>query len=402
MASNNNERNRSWRSLQRDAAPLLEPRLAVSQQGCLKALLLALEQHLLRSLADRTAVVEFLRRFPDVYGSCNEEIYDRPLAAEAYAYVHLPSRYFSWWTVFTELLAKGAMPMRDSSLRALDVGAGPGPASYALIDFYQTVGQAVSSLEDRDRFRRLQVPRPEVVMVESSPAMSHLVHLLSESRGLGGPFGAHFNDFFSLRLARTREINARIRRGLELEIMDEWDVGGTGVEWILREEYAGWDQPDRYQLCLISNFLTLPRVLQQASEALSGVKKTLPAGGTIVVMGAAGRDGPYDAIYRELQRHMRGLHHLKVSGRYKSNVDDQSQEDFRAFYLRIKSHIESFGVDTGEVLSSRPEILQLVTARWRPDNKVRIPPFRIEVFREGNQRMSRRYRREKVLADRLA
>jgi len=400
VASDSKIGSESWRSLQRDAAPLLGSRLAESRQECTRALLSALEQHLLRSLCDKASVIEFLRRFPDVYQSCNEEIYDRPLAAEAYAYVHLPSRYCSWWSVFTELLISGVMPMRDSGLRALDVGAGPGPASYALIDFSEAVGRAVIGLGDHDRFRRLQTPRPDVVMVESSPAMSRLVHLLSESRGLGGPFGAQFDDFFSLRLARTREMNSWIRRELESKIMDEWDVGVTGAEWILREDYTGWDQPDRYQLCLISNFLTLPRVLEQASEALRGVKRTLPAGGTIVVMGAAGQSGPYAAIYREVQRHMRGLHHLKVSGRYQPSVDDQLQESFRIFNLGIKNHIEGFGVDASEVLSAWPNILQLVEKRWRPDNRVRIPPFRIEVFRAGNQRMSRRYRRENTLAER--
>jgi hypothetical protein len=253
-------------------------RLDVSRQDSVGSLLLALEKCLLQSLSDKESAIEFLRRIPDVYESCNEEIYDRPLAAEAYAYIHLPSRYCSWWTVFAELLTNGRMPMRDAGLRVLDVGAGPGPASYALIDFTNAVGQAILALEDFDQFRRLQTPRPEVVMIESSPAMSHFVHVLSEIRGLGGPFGAQFDDFFALRLERTREINAKIRYRFESRIMDEWDVGATGAEWILREEYAGWDQPDRYHLCLISNFLTLPRVLEQASIALKGVRKTLPAG----------------------------------------------------------------------------------------------------------------------------
>jgi hypothetical protein len=387
------EKSKSWRSLQRDAALLIGPQLAASRRKGISGLLLSLEQLLLQALSDEEAAVEFLRRMPDVYGSCNEDIYNRPLAAEAYAYIHLPIRYCAWWAVFTELLADGVMPMRDSGLLALDVGAGPGPASYALIDFSEAVGQAVLGLEDCDRFRRLQTRRPEVVMVESSPAMSRLVHVLSEIRGRGGPFGAKFDDFFSLRLARTREINAQIRRDLESRIMDEWDVGEIGAKWIMREDYAGWDQPDRYHLCLISNFLTLPQVMQQASEALKGVKKTLPAGGTIAAMGSPGQNGPYAAIYRELQRQMQGLRHLGVSGKHRSEIDDQSQEDFRNFYLNIKNHIEGFGADVDEILSPWPNIHKLVKSRWQSGNKVPGANFRLEVFRAGSQRMSRRHRR---------
>jgi hypothetical protein len=386
VESDSGEQDRTWRSLQRDVAPLIGSQLAASRRECVSRLLLALEQYLLLSLRDKDSMIEFLRRIPDVYARCNEGIYDLPLAAEAYAYIHLASRYCSWWKVFTELLINGWMPMRDEGLRALDVGAGPGPASYALIDFSRAVDQAILGLDNCDQFRRLRTPRPEVVMIESSPAMSHFVHVLSEIRGLGGPFGAQLDDFFVLRLARTREINAKIRHKLESQIMDEWDVGAAGAEWILREEYAGWDQPDRYHLCLISNFLTLPEVLKNASEALRGVKKTLPAGGTIAVVGYP--------PYRELLRQMRGLHHLKISDRYQPKIDDSLQEDFRAFNLNIKNHIEEeLKDDMDKVLSACPDIYKLVRKRWQPDNKVSVPKFRLEVFRAGNQRVGRRLRR---------
>ena len=393
MESDSETNNETWRSLQRAVAPLIVPQLSIARQGCVASLLSALEKYLISSIQDYQSAKEFLHRIPDVYNSCNEPIYDRPLVAEAYAYIHLASRYCGWWEVFTELLSSGWLPMREAGLQALDVGAGPGPASYALIDFSRTVVETILRLDNYDQFRRLLTPKPEVVMVESSRAMSHFVHILSEIRGLGGPFGASFDDFFALRLARTREINAQIRYALESRIMEKWDVGTVGAEWILQEDYPGWDQPDRYHLCLMSNFLTLPEVLDHASEALRGVKETLPAGGTIAVVGSPGQDGPYAAIYRELQRQMRGLHHLKVSGPYQPQIDDPVQVSFRTFYGNVNRHIEALGVDAGEELSSWPDILQSVRRRWLPDNRVRIPKFRVEVFRAGNERMSRRYRR---------
>jgi hypothetical protein len=90
---------------------------------------------------------------------------------------------------------------------------------------------------------------------------------------------------------------------------------------------------------------------------------------------------------------MRGLHHLKVSGTYQPEIDDLSQENFKAFYLKINNHIGRFGIGVNEVLSAWPNTHRSVRKRWQPDNKVRVPKFRLEVFRAGNERMSRRHRR---------
>jgi hypothetical protein len=153
--------------------------------------------------------------------------------------------------------------------------------------------------------------------------------------------------------------------------VDEWDVGPAGAEWILREEYPGWDQPDRYHLCLISNFLTLPQVLEEAAEALHGVRSTLPSGGMIAVVGSGRRGARYGPIYQELRRQLGGLHHLRASGAYRPRVDEESESQLRTFNLNIRQRLTDLGADVDRAMSDWPTgIPRLVLQRWKPDNRV--------------------------------
>lgn len=276
----------------------------------------------------------------------------------------------------------------------MDVGAGPGPATYALLDFSRALVRAISEVDQENDLQALVTPRPEVVMVESSSAMSSFVHRFSEQRGLGGPYGASLHDFFGLRLIRTREANAKLRSSLTSQIMDEWDVGPAGAEWILREEYPGWDQPDRYHLCLISNFLTLPQVLEEAAEALHGVRSTLPSGGMIAVVGSGRRGARYGPIYQKLRRQLGGLHHLQASGAYRPRVDEESESQLRTFNLNIRQRLTDLGADVDRAMSDWPAgIPRLVLQRWKPDNRVVLPSFIVEVFRARYHPVENRRRR---------
>jgi SAM-dependent methyltransferase len=380
-------RHGTWRSLQRRAAPRLQLRLDQLRQESLGRLISALEEYLLSCLCDQRSAREFVNRLPEIYGSCNDNIYERPMVAEAYAYIHMVGRYCNWWDTFIKLFAEGWLPMRESGLRVLDVGAGPGPATYAFLDFSRALNRAILDFDSSDELQALRTPGPYVVMVESSWAMSHFVHRLSEERGLGGPYEARFDDFFGLRLVRTREMNAELRRSLTSQIMEEWDVGPMGAEWILRKEYVGWHEPDRYHLCLISHFLTLDTVLAQAAEALRGVKRTLSPGGVIAVVGTQRRGETYGPIHRELDRQMHGLTHLDVSGIGYSDIDERSQAMLNAFYLKIRDRISDLGIDIDAAMTAWPNgIPRLVAQRWKPSNRPVFPPFMLEAFRAAHHR----------------
>lgn len=106
------QRHETWRTLQRRAAPHVGPRLGQLRQESVGRLISDLERYLLDSLAHLQSATEFLARLPDIYRSCNEDIYERPMVAEAYAYIHMTSRYCAWWDVFARLFNAGWLPMR--------------------------------------------------------------------------------------------------------------------------------------------------------------------------------------------------------------------------------------------------------------------------------------------------
>ena len=391
--SSTEARSESWRRLQRRVAPLVGADLAELRRASLSAVVSALEKYLLYSIRNPAAATEFINRMPDIYKYCNDDIYERPMVAEAYAYIHFVIRYCNWWEVFLELLHAGWLPMRESGVRALDVGAGPGPAAYALVDFWAALDLAVQRLDSEVCAHRLRTPRPEVMLAEKSYSMAHFVHLLSESRGTGGPYGAAVQDFFQLRLTRSRQENAVIRQSLIDRIMDDWEVGPDAAHRMLLEEYPGWHDPERYHLCMIGNFLTQPETLDMAANALREVKRTLPAGGTLIVMGYP-KGAIHNRIYTELGRQMTGPTHLQVSDIYSASLDNSSLDVIKAFYVRIGEHVIKLGVDLGKITANWPSGIEgFLKQRWALENSIVPPPFRIEVFRAGNERMSRRWRR---------
>lgn len=188
-------------------------------------------------------------------------------------------------------------------------------------------------------------------------------------------------------------MNAEIRRSLASQIMAEWDVGSDVAEWILRDEYRGWDKPERYHLCMISHFLTLPEVLERSAQALHGVRSTLPPGGLIAVVGAARQGGRYGPIYQEIRRQASGLHRLQASGVYRPRVDEESRERLRALNMRVRDRLIELGVDIGRAIADWPAgIAGLVLQRWKSDNQIVLPSYTLYIFRARHQQMMRRCR----------
>ena len=154
--------------------------------------------------------------------------------------------------------------------------------------------------------------------------MGHLVHLLSEHRPLAGPYHISVPDFFGVRLVRTKERNAEIRQELINKLMNEWDdMGYEEASLIFKEDYPNWHKAARFHLCMVSYLLTTEGALNLAGQALIEVKRTLPPGGTIVVMG--GLDEDYARIHARLRRKLRGLHRLDIELPFSLTLTDAQQ-----------------------------------------------------------------------------
>lgn len=305
------------------------------------------------------------------------------MAAEAYAYTHLANRYVRWWNVFQTLFESGYLPMRQSGINVIDIGSGPASASYALLDFMTSIKEAVAVIPDSLAAKRLSTEPPRVVLAEKSVAMARLVHHVSEYRPLGGGvYSVAVPNIFDLRLVRTKEANALLRERLLNDIMSQWgnEFGYDTALQILRSDYPNWHSSKRFHLCLVGYFLTTDDMLERANRALKEIKRTLPPGGTIVVMGAT--DQGYQDIHARLRRQMRGLKHLEISQRFRVTFDEQLQRLLKAFYVRIGERARNL-VGDSEIRTDERYLRRL----W--DQNCAIPPtsFMIEVFRAPNSKV---------------
>lgn len=229
---------------------------------------------------------EFVAAIPKVFACCDEDIYNQPLVAEAYAYVHLLERYRRFWSVLVELTKRGILPMRDSGVEVLDVGTGPAPTLFAVEDYYQ----ALREYSNVVAAPVLDTPPPQVHSVESSYAMVHLTHVLAEYTGRHWPFEATFREFEELDLEEAR---LSFRDELQRQLDDE-------LGWMSYPVLEGdWQGKYRYNLVMFSNFLTQPDRVAELERAIREVFYGLRAGGIVVVVGGTGAH--YPQIYARIE-----------------------------------------------------------------------------------------------------
>src|SRR6266536_871298 len=380
----------TWRSLQLRIAPTLVDALNQSLTARLAEILASLEGHLSDAIADKQNAQEFLRMLPVVRGKCNEDIYELPMAAQAYAYTHLAERYLRWWRVFHHLFNGGWFPMRAAGIKALDAGSGPAPATYALLDFVHSLQSAALSHKTDAETERMQTNLPRVELSERSIAMGRLVHQVSERRELGGPYHITFPDAFDIELEPDKATNAVTREALLRKIEEEWDVGRDGARYILNSEYPDWHKPERFHLCMFSYLLTTDSMVRGAKATMRHIRRTLPPGGLVVVMGGGGED--YAGITLRLRRHMRSLHRLALSGSFRVSHGETTRQVVKQFHVRVAERVRALAVqpedeDAGWLNSEAVQTMWDLDRLARPHKNIGI-----EVYRASDSRGVRRRR----------
>lgn len=332
-----------------------------------------LERFLLEHvLVSREACQAFVSRVPDVMKRCDEDIYDEPWAAPAYAYVHLLERYRRFWHVLVELTRARVLPMGDDSIDVLDVGTGPAPALYAVADFYDAIlGYAV----DAD-VPRLATPPPNLESVESSKGMMSFVHVFSELARRNGPFSATFLDFRGLMLPRERQM--RVEQQTR-QIADELDTSEEFARWWMQENETWWHDVFRYNLCIFSNFLTQASTVGELRNELGAVFRSLRLGGVVLVVGGTG--GHYPEIYEMVDRiaHETGTRPIDWMPESLPCVyGDDTAQRIKRLYRRVWRRLEEYCGDLTYICESLPRDL------WEPNTPLRGPTrFGLRVFRKG-------------------
>lgn len=320
------------------------------------------------------AVIEFWHRIPDVRSCCSDvTTFERPLAAEAYAYVHFLERYRRTWKTLEYLCSVAVLPLGINGVRVLDIGCGPAPALYAITDFYD----ALTDFAEEHGIPELKLPRPQLACVEQSPSMVHFFHEFSEYCERRGPFAPLEMDFTDLRLPSKR---AWYRRQNEVE--EYWD-GETGqYEEIYSpgSAYGDAERLFRFRLVVLSNFLTLESEVEKFEPELRSLFQDLRAGGVVVVLGATGDS--YQKIYQQLSLVAQNAR-LAEAGWHSDDLGELDAEDKAPYIIktaqnRVYQHIERLvGLDALERTPAWPDY-------WNAQPSLRARPrFALRVFRSG-------------------
>ena len=317
------------------------------------------------------ACTQFASALPLVLSNCDEPIYNAPFVAEAYAFIHLLERYRRFCQVLDVLLSAGFLPMRDCGIDILDVGVGPGPALYAISDFYAQLAEYAEA----EGIAELITAQPKLHSVEASYPMVQVMHWISELSRRSGPFQRTLASFHGIDFAQLRiEERDAIVRALE---RDE--------PWTTISSLGAWQDKWRFNFGIFSYFLTNESIVRETTNELQSLFESMRAGGVVVMLGAVA--GKYRRIYkavdgiakRELMRRIERRH-----SRIVVNYSDRYALRIKAVYQKVWQHLEQHVGEFDSLKTRLPPDL------WDPNVPLTGPSaFGLRVFRRINMVPSR-------------
>jgi hypothetical protein len=368
-------RRRSWKQLLGQHGPgfIKWARENQIRSGAFNRLAADLERYLLDTiLVSPEACRAFACQLPAVLERCDEDIYDYPLVAPAYAYMHLLERYRRFWQVLVELTTACALPMGDGGISVLDVGTGPAPALYAVADFYD----AVVRYSEAADIASLTTPPPRLETVEKSKCMVAFMHAFSELAERRGPFHATFLDFRGLDLPGEQE--ERLERETS-QAADELDTSVEFARWWLHENERWWWNMFRYNLCIFSNFLTQASMVDQLRDEVTAVFRSIRPGGVVLVVGGTG--DPYPELYKmvaDIAHQSRARRVERIPASLPCEYGDDAAQRIKQLYGRVWRRLEDCCGDLTQIRESVPQDL------WNPCRPLEGPrEFGLRVFRKG-------------------
>jgi SAM-dependent methyltransferase len=350
----------------------------------------AVRDYVLNSISSETGVLDpaaarqFFDRLPDVLRRCDEDIYDAPFAAEAYAFVHLVDRYRRFWSVLEELLRARELPVRDTTLDVLDVGTGPAPALYAVNDFFEELRDFAGRATDCER---LHTPPPRLRSIEASRGMVRLVHNLSEFTGRPGPFQPDATKFEGFNPPQAR---AAERLRLMEKLMNQWDYSEQEARIQAHLDQADWQGVARYHICIFSNFLTSPTQVPHLASELNQVFRALRPRGIVIIVGGTG--GKYPLIYEKLDAIARESHVQRATYvppslpcDYNSAEADEIKQLYRSVFESLRRVIPL------------DDLRKLPRDLWDPGVPLRGPrAFGVRVYRAPNRPPGARFTKHQM------
>jgi hypothetical protein len=326
-------------------------------------------------LTDKEACEIFASNLPQVIKECNEKIYESPLMPHSYAFVHLLERYRRFWGILTELTKAKILPLNDNIINILDIGTGPAPTLYAISDYYE----ALLRYADIVKCREIAIPELRLESVESSREVLPFMHMFSELSFRRGPFHVTFSDFQGLNLADHR---SQLKERRTREIADEDDTSEYLAKKWIHEYEPWWKRIFRYNLCVLSYFLTKPETVTKFEKELKALFKDLPNGGTVIVIGGTGPN--YPRIYEmvEVLAENAGITDVNWIPRSLScTYGDIYSDRIKNLYNLVWRRLESECSNMQKIRDSLPRSAKDL---WDPGTPYKGPrEFGLRVFRKG-------------------
>jgi hypothetical protein len=331
------------------------------------------------------ACTQFAKALPLALSKCDEPIYDAPFVAEAYAFLHLLERYRRFSQVLDVLLRAGVLPMRDSGIDILDVGAGPGPALFASSDFYEQLAEYAK----KHSIAGLATPQPKLHAAEASARMGHVMHWISELSNRRGPHQRRLGSFHGTDFDQLR-IEERDATVLALREDDPW---------ITISDLFAWQDEWRFNFGIFSYFLTNERFVDETTRELQSLFASMRAGGVVVVLGAVA--GRYRKVYKAVDKVAKREVMRRIEQRHSRIVCDHADRylfRIKEVYSKIWERLEAEATGLDALKRELPKDL------WDPNVPIkRMREFGLRVFRRidiAPQRASWHKKKKKIASRR--
>jgi SAM-dependent methyltransferase len=261
----------SWASILELAIPKAALMLSAPADNRFEELGSLVEGYLLRRMShDPEMGRAMASRLLDVYDNCDAISYDEPGTGEAYALLHFLDRYHRFQLTLDLLARNKLMPLRQGRTNVLDIGTGPGPSMFAVSDFYcERFGYVDSSQAHRES------PGFKIDYVEKSIEFRQWLHHFTEYANFYAPTKRYW--FVPYHHGTFRDFGA-----IEFdEQMTSWDQDDDGDY-----QPASYIRSHRFDLIILSNFLTNQSLVQKFKKELRACARFLRHNGILVVVGA--------------------------------------------------------------------------------------------------------------------
>ena len=225
---------------------------------------------------------------------------------EAYGLFHFLDRYHRFQMIFGRLFQRGYFPTPKYPIDALDIGCGPAPSLFALDDFVRILKKYGECSENK----RLQQLTIQMEYLERSEGFRSWLHRFQElTTSLSGktysvPFhNGSFHEFQGLDFRRKK---VDYREWLIDQIDEEFWQAGEDVDakYIVDHVETQWKHLFRYNMIIMSNFLTDPSDIDRFQrEIISSVYALRNFGVLVIVSGATPK---YEEIINKLNNLLMG------------------------------------------------------------------------------------------------